>query len=162
MLPTSWRPDPRRLLPDDPGTYHGPTIALWFAAAYLTVLTVRSLIHLLAPDGGAESIATMDVDVEGGDNLIALFGQWGAIQLLLAAVLVTLVLRYRGLLPFVLAALLAEPVLRAVAGALKPIQTSGTAPGAALNELAIPVLALALWVSLCPGARTPSEQRVGR
>jgi hypothetical protein len=162
MLPTSWRPDPGRLLPADPTRYHGPAVALWFTALYLTVIIARSLVHLVAPDGGAESIATIDIGVEGGDNLVALFGQWGAIQLLLAGLLVVLVARYRGLVPLVLATLLVEPGLRALSGALKPIETTGTAPGAALNHLVIPVIAVALWLSLCPAEREPARPSVRR
>ena len=54
---------------------------------YLVVITVRSCIHLLSADGGAQSIATIDTNVAGGDNIIAVFGQWGATQLLLAVLL---------------------------------------------------------------------------
>ncbi len=72
---------------------------MWIIGVYLVLITVRSLIHLLSPDGGAESIATIDTSVEGGANIIAIFGQWGAIQLLLAALLWVLLLRYRGRLP---------------------------------------------------------------
>lgn len=145
-----WRPRLAALLPSDPHRSDGPNATWWFAAAYLTIATVRSLIHLLAPDGGAGTIATMDVGVEGGTNLVALFGQWGAVQLLLAALLWVLLLRYRGLVPLILLAFLVEPALRALSGHLKPIETLGTAPGAVMNDLVVPVLAVMLWWSLCP------------
>jgi hypothetical protein len=145
-----WRPRPGALLPKAPHRFEGPTPTWWFAVAYLAVLTVRSLIHLLAPDGGAGTIATIDVGVEGGTNLVALFGQWGAIQLLLALLLWVLLLRYRGLVPLVLLVFLVEPALRAASGRLKPIETLGSAPGAVMNELVVPVLAVMLWWSLCP------------
>ena len=116
---------------------------------YLVVVTVRSLIHLFAPDGGAGSIATVDITVEGGSNVVALFGQWGAIQLLLAALLWTLLLRYRGFVPLILLVFTVEPLLRDVAARLKPIETLGTAPGAALNWAFVPVLGAMLWWSLC-------------
>jgi hypothetical protein len=149
LLPTSWRPVPSRLLPDDPGTYRGPMAVFWVTAVYLAVITVRSLIHLFSADGGAQSIATIDTDVEGGHNIIAIFGQWGATQLLLAMLLWVLLLRYRGLLPLVLLVLAIEPVLRGLSGRLKPIETVGTAPGAALNWVVLPVLVVLLYLSLC-------------
>ena len=68
----------------------------------------------------------------------------------LALLLWVLLLRYRGLVPLVLLVFLVEPGLRELAGALKPLETLGTAPGAALNWAAVPVLAAALWLSLCP------------
>lgn len=116
---------------------------------WLVVITVRSLIHMLLPDGGAQSIATIDVAVAGGSNIVALFGQWGASQLLLALLLWSLLLRYRGLVPLVLAVFAAEPVLRGVAGHLKPVTTMGAAPGVELNWVVLPVLVLLLWMSLC-------------
>jgi len=152
LLPTSWRPRPAAFLPAAPTRYEGPTLAWWFAAAYLAIVTVRSVVHLLAPDGGAGSIATIDLSVAGGANIVALFGQWGAIQLLLALLLWVLLLRYRGLVPLVLLVFLVEPGLRDLAGQLKPIETVGTAPGAALNWAFVPVVGAMLWLSLCPAA----------
>jgi len=128
----------------------GPAFTWWLALVYLLVVTVRSLIHVFAADGGASSIATIDTSVEGGANIIALFGQWGAIQLLLAFLLWVLLLRYRGLTPLVLAVFALEPVLRGLAGHLKPIETIGTAPGAALNWVVLPIMLVSLWLSLCP------------
>ena len=154
FLPSSLRPSPAALLPADPAAYDGPRLAVWGAVAWLCVITLRSFIHLLAPDGGAHSIATIDVAVAGGPNIVALFGQWGAIQLLLAGLLWVLVLRWRGLVPLTLAVFVAEPCLRGLAGHLKPITTMGTAPGAALNWMVLPVLAVLLWLSLCPARRT--------
>ena len=136
------------LLPSDARDYKGPQFARWAAMAFLVIVTVRSLIHVLAPDGGAESIATIDTTVEGGSNIIAIFGQWGAIQLLLAAVLWVLLLRYRGLTPLVLLVFVLEPLLRGLAGSLKPIETVGTAPGAALNWVVVPVMVVLLILSL--------------
>lgn len=149
-----------RLLPDDATDYRGPRFVWWVTAAFLVVLTARSLVHVLAPDGGAESIATVDTSVEGGANIIAIFGQWGAIQLLLVALMWVLLVRYRGLTPLVLLVLLLEPFLRALAAQLKPIETVGSAPGEVLNWAAVPVLALLLLLSLrdASGARRPDAR----
>ncbi len=150
MLPRSFGPDLSRLLPPDPQNYHGPLLAVWLLGAYLVIIVARSLVHVFAPDGGAGSIATIDLDVEGGGNIVAMFGQWGAMQLLLAVVLIILVVRYRGLVPFAALALGVEPLLRMLSGTLKPIETLGTAPGAALNELMGFSMLLVLWLALCP------------
>jgi hypothetical protein len=136
------------LLPSDARDYKGPQFVRWAAMVFLVIITVRSLIHVLAPDGGAESIATIDTTVDGGSNIIAIFGQWGAIQLLLAALLWVLLLRYRGLTPLVLLVFLLEPLLRGLAGFLKPIEAAGTPPGAALNWVVVPVILLLLILSL--------------
>jgi len=115
------------------------------------MITARSLIHLFLPDGGASTIATIDINVAGGQNIVGLFGQWGAIQLLLAGVLWMLLISIPGLVPLIIATLLCEPFLRGLSGHLKPIETVGVAPGAALNWASVPILLaglyLALWVS---------------
>lgn len=136
------------LLPSDARDYRGPQFVRWAALAYLVVVTVRSLIHVFAPDGGAGSIASIDTSGADGSNIIAIFGQWGAIQLLLAAVLWVLLLRYRGLTPLVLLVFLVEPLLRALAGSLKPIESMGTPPGASLNWVVVPIMAVLLILSL--------------
>jgi hypothetical protein len=113
---------------------------------------------MLAPDGGAQSIATIDVSVAGGANIIAIFGQWGAIQLLLAVLLWVLLLRYRGLVPLVLLVFILEPPLRALAGHLKPVVTEGVAPGAALNWAVVPILVAVFLLSLCPAQRQSTSE----
>ena len=42
--------------------------------------TYKSPHPHVAPDGGAYSIAGLDIHVAGGTNLIAIFSQWGAIS----------------------------------------------------------------------------------
>ncbi|MFN7984083.1 MAG: hypothetical protein U0Q11_19725 [Vicinamibacterales bacterium] len=149
-LPATLRPDWSQFLPSDACAYRGPMLPFWFAVLFLVVITIRSGIHLFAPDGGAHSIATIDTSVAGGPNIVAVFGQWGAIQLVLALLLWVLLLRYRGLTPLVLLVFTLEPFARGLSGHLKPLVTVGTAPGAALNWVVVPVLASMLWLSLCP------------
>lgn len=149
LFPTSWMPRPAGLLPSDPTRYDGPAIARWITTALLVVITIRSLVHLFSPDGGAHSIATIDTSVAGGNNIVAIFGQWGASQLLLVGALWVLLLRYRGLIPFILSVLLLEPFLRGLSGHIKPIATIATAPGAALNWYTVPVVAVTLYLALC-------------
>ena len=151
ILPVSWVPKTAQLLPRDPGIYVGPGLPYGVAILILLVITARSLIHVFLPDGGAHSIATIDISVAGGPNIIGLFGQWGAIQLLLAGLLWVLLIRYPGTLPLVLCVFAAEPLLRSLAGYLKPIETVGTAPGSAFNYALMPIVLTALYLALCPG-----------
>lgn len=153
LLPTSWIPRPSGVLPSDPTRYCGPAVAYWITTILLVVITARSLVHLFSRDGGAHTIATIDTSVAGGDNIVAIFGQWGASQLLLVGALWVLLFRYRGLVPFILCVLLLEPFLRAISGYLKPIVTLGAAPGAALNWFVVPVVAATLYLALCTAER---------
>lgn len=151
----SRRLDVGRLLPVDAARYTGLPFALWGLGLYDILWTGRSLVHMLAPDGGAQSIATIDTDVAGGDNIIALFGQWGAVQLLLAAIVWVVVWRYRGLVPLMLLVVLVEPMLRIGVGQLKPLTAVGTPPGAVADYVVLPLLAVLLLASLT-GRRTSS------
>ena len=151
ILPVSWLPRTTQLLPRDPGVYLGPGLPYAMAILILLGITARSLIHVFLPDGGAQVIATIDTSVAGGSNIIGVFGQWGAIQLLLAGLLWVLLIRYPGTLPLVLCVFAAEPLLRSLAGYLKPIETVGTAPGSAFNYALTPIVLTGLYLALCPG-----------
>ena len=150
LFPTSLAPNMAELLPMQPLRFRGPMLASVATMLYLTLITVRSLLHVFLPDGGAQSIATIDTSGANGANIIALFGQWGAIQLLLAALLWVLILRYRGFIPLALPVCALEPFARGLAGHLKPVVTVANAPGATLNWMVAPVLLLLFWLSLCP------------
>lgn len=81
-------------------------------------------------------------------SIVAIFGQRGASQLLLVGALWVLLLRYRGLVPFILCVLLLEPFLRSISDHLKPVLALGIAPGAALNGFMVPVVAVILYLAL--------------
>jgi hypothetical protein len=82
--------DINKVFPIDPSIYEGFLFVRIVTALLLFVVVVRSCIHLFAADGGAERIAGIDTSVEGGKNIIAMFHQWGAIQLILAVLLYVL------------------------------------------------------------------------
>jgi hypothetical protein len=146
-----------RLLPPKLNDYRGSRWVVVAMGIYAGLLTVRSLIHMFAPDGGANSIATIDISVEGGDNIVGLFAQWGALQLMLACMVWVVVLRLRVLVPLMAIFLFFEPILRAAMGALKPITTDGTAPGAALNDFALIPLGVLLVLSITTSRTTTAD-----
>ena len=121
------------ILPKDPSSYKGHKSIRIVTAFFLLVVLVRSCIHLFASDGGAKSIAGIDTSVEGGENIIAIFHQWGAIQLILAALLLLLFFRYPGFTPLILLTLAIDPIMRAISGQIAPLTSEGTPPGEALN-----------------------------
>ena len=47
-------------------------------------MVVRSCTHIFSSDGGAGSIAGMDLTVAGADGIIFAFALWGSSQLLFA------------------------------------------------------------------------------
>ena len=140
--------DIKELLPKNPTKFEGFRAIRIVTAIYLLVMVVRSCIHLFAADGGAQSIAGIDTSVEGGNNIIAIFHQWGAIQLILAVLLFVLFFRYPGFTPLILLTLALDPVMRFIAGQMMSVTSTGTPPGEALNAAAFYLLALLFIASL--------------
>jgi hypothetical protein len=140
--------DVGKVLPEDPGLYEGPQIIRVALFLILLIMVARSCIHLFSSDGGAERIAGVDTSVEGGNNIIAMFHQWGAIQLLLAAVLVVQFFRYPGFTPLILLTVALDPVLRFVASRRMSVTSTRTPPGAALNGIAFVGLTLLFVASM--------------
>jgi hypothetical protein len=140
--------DIKKLLPNNPTKFEGFRAVRIVTAIYLLVMVVRSCIHLFAADGGAQSIAGIDTSVEGGNNIIAIFHQWGAIQLILAVLLFVLFFRYPGFTPLILLTLTLDPVMRFIAGQMMSLTTTGIPPGEALNAASFYLLALLFIASL--------------
>jgi membrane protease YdiL (CAAX protease family) len=136
------------ILPKDPSSYKGHKSIRIVTAFFLLVVLVRSCIHLFASDGGAKSIAGIDISVAGGENIIAIFHQWGAIQLILAALLLLLFFRYPGFTPLIVLTLAIDPIMRAISGQIAPLTSEGTPPGEALNWPAFFTLVLLFVASL--------------
>jgi hypothetical protein len=140
--------DIKKVFPKDPSKFEGFRLVRLIAVLYMFVMVFRSCIHLFAADGGAQSIAGIDTSVEGGDNIIAIFHQWGAIQLILAVLLLALFFRYPGLTPLVLLTLALDPVTRFIAGQMMSVTATGTPPGEALNGVAFYLLLILFIFSL--------------
>lgn len=122
-------------------TYSGSMLAFYVFIMLTVMTTFRSLAHILLPDGGAESIASIDVDVEGGDAIVAMFAYWGLSQLILAVLYILSIVRYKSLIPLMYLTMVVEYTLRFVIGLAKPMEHSGTAPGEVANVV-LPLLTL--------------------
>jgi hypothetical protein len=111
------------------------------------VSTIRSFIHLLAPDGGAGSIAGMDLSA-GAPGIIFAFGLWGSAQLIYAVIQLVVAFRYRALIPFMYVLLMLETLLRELVGHMKPAPFAHRPPGAIGDYVVLPLAALMLVLSL--------------
>jgi len=140
------RPHPRRLVPDDARRYDGPPSAFVALVVINAIGSLRSLIHILAPDSGAGAIAAMRTDGDAGRNVVALLAQWGGSQLLESVIVWVVVRRYRGLVPLMLGVILLEQVLRMLIGRRKPVTSVHTPPGVVGTRVLLPLAAaLVVW-----------------
>lgn len=115
----------------------------------ITLFTIaRSCIHIFAPDGGAGSIAGIDVSVAGGSNVVSMFAFWGLSQLLIGFVYLVVYFRYKSLIPFMYLLILLEYSGRIVLGYIKPLVVTHTPPGAIGDYVLLPLAVLMLILSL--------------
>jgi hypothetical protein len=129
-------------------TVRGSRIPLYLLILTASIGTVRSCIHIFSADGGAGSIAGMDLSA-GASAILFAFALWGSEQLIYAILQWVVILRYRSLVPLMWAVQLLEVLGRMLVGSLKPITFAHTPPGAYGNYifliLSVLMLALALW-----------------
>ena len=127
-------------------TIRGTKLPLYFFILVAVISTVRSCIHIFSHDGGAGSIAGMNLDVSGANEIIFAFALWGAEQLIYALIQWIVILRYRSLLPLMWGVQLLETLGRLLVG---NITFAHTPPGAYQNYiylvLSAAMLSLSLW-----------------
>lgn len=92
-------------------SFRGPAGVVACFAIITAMTIVRSLIHILVGDGGAQSIASIPLDTYAAPaaaTVVFMFAVWGLLQLLLGLVYLVVLVRYRGLIPLMLLLVAAE------------------------------------------------------
>ena len=140
-------------------TIRGTKIPFYIFTLYAIVSTVRSCIHLLSSDGGAGTIAGMDLSVAGADGIIFAFALWGSSQLLFAMIQLLAVIRYRSLIPLMWLMLALEILLRELVGKMKPVTFAHTPPGAIGNQIIRPLAVVMVVWSLWSGSKKTETTR---
>ena len=131
--------------------YEGRKTALYLFYLFTIMTVIRSLIHIFAPDGGAQSIATIPLSsysAEAADVVIHIFAEWGLTQLLFGILYAIVLWKYKSLIPLMYLFILTEYTGRLFLTLYKPIILEGTAPGGIINYILIPVALLMLVLSL--------------
>jgi hypothetical protein len=137
------------ILPENANNnYQGSRIAPVVFLLIALVGIVRSCIHLLAPDGGAGTIAGMDLSVAGAQGIIFAFSLWGSAQLLYAFMQLVVYFKYKTLIPLMYILIIVETLLRVLVGYIKPVHFAHTPPGAYGNYIILPLAILMLFLSL--------------
>lgn len=113
---------------------------IFFILSSITI--IRSLIHILSADGGANSIAGIPLNLyssEASQTIIFMFAMWGISQLMIGIFYMYVLFIKPNLVPLMLLSLTLEYTLRILIGQIKPIVTTHTAPGAYANYIMIPL-----------------------
>jgi hypothetical protein len=78
------------------------TVSGWFLALAALLEIVAGCIHYFLPDGGAGTIAHIDLTTRR-ETIVAVFAWFGALQIASGALVLVIALRYRALVPLGLA-----------------------------------------------------------
>jgi len=101
------------LPPSTNDAYSGSLRSAYFLTLFSVLTIVPGCIHTFAPDGGAGSIAGLDLS-QNGRVIIALFAWAGATQIAFGLASLIVSLRYRSLVPLLLALAIVERSLHAL------------------------------------------------
>lgn len=132
--------------------YKGHPLAKWVFAALTLITLGRSLVHMFAEDGGAQSIASISLDAfsaGGANTVITVFGLWGLSQLIIGLIFAIALWRYQSLIPLMYLFFSFEYLMRLLAFLYTPgLEKLDTAPGEIGNVIFLPLGLVMLWLSL--------------
>jgi hypothetical protein len=130
------------------GDYKGSKVAYWTFVVLSIVSMGRSCIHLFSADGGAGSIAGIDLSLGGAESIIFAFALWGLSQVIYAFIQLLVAFRYKNLIPLMYIILIFETLGRMFVGFIKPPVLLHAAPGGIANYFILPLAILMLVLSL--------------
>lgn len=141
------------LPPSTNGSYRGSLAAARLLTVFSILTIVPGCIHTFAADGGAGSIAGIDLN-QNGRVVVAIFAWAGATQIAFGLVMLLVSLRYRSFVPLVYALTLLERSIHMLNAWVLKGSTGGHHPPEHYAVIvALPLLATALACSL----RDPGE-----
>lgn len=137
-------------------TVRGAKLPVYVFTLIAVVSAVRSCLHLLTADGGAGSVAGLDLEVAGAQGIVFAFALWGSAQLITAVVQLLVIIRYQALVPFMYLLLIFEMLLRMLVGRTRSVTFAHTPPGAVGNWVLLPFAAMMLALSVWSAYRDTS------
>ena len=133
-------------------TYRGSRIALWllgFLVLIKSVIGVNSIINGAEVMTKADGLALNTFPAAATQNLIALWALLGLAHVVMAALGLLVLLRYRGMVPLMFALLLLQHAGGRLVGYFHPIVRTGAPPAFIVNLVLLTSiivgLALSLW-----------------
>ena len=138
-----------RLLPSSTNAeYSGSMLSAYFLSLFSVLTIVPGCIHSFAPDGGAGSIAGIDLS-QNGRVIIAVFAWAGATQIAFGLATLIVSVRYRNLVPLMLGLAIVERTLHALnAWVIKSAEATHHPPEHYAVLVGLPLLLGALVLSL--------------
>jgi hypothetical protein len=145
------------LPPSTNADYRGSRYAAWFLAFYGIIWIVPGVIHYFLPDGGAGTIAGLDLS-HNPTMIFGMFAWAGATQIAHGTVTLIIALRYRTLVPLFLLVCLIERLLLSWSGWVTHVPVNGHHPPGHYGSLAsLPVIMIFLGLALRRLSPRPPE-----
>lgn len=140
--------------------YQGHYLALLLLLLYTAKSLFSGAIHMFAPDGGAQSIASVALDQfgdGGAESVITMFGLWGMEQVIIGLISVVILLRYRSLIPMMCMFYVLEYAGRYTAKFYTPgLVTAHAPPGLVGDYVLVPLTVLMFLLAVY----RPKKKRV--
>lgn len=139
------------LPPRADNAYRGHKSALWLFGLVVLVKTGiggGTLFNGRMAATNADGIPLDTFGSAGAQAFVSIFAAWGLSQLMLSAVALLVLLRYRSLVPFMFTVLLFEHVVRRVIFLVLPMPRLGSPPGFWINVALLGLMAVGLMLSL--------------
>jgi hypothetical protein len=128
--------------------YSGSMVSAYFLTLFSVLTIVPGCIHTFAPDGGAGTIAGLDLS-QNGRVIIAIFAWAGATQIAFGLAALIVSLRYRNLVPLMLGLAIVERTLHALnAWVIKSAGTGHHPPEHYAVLVGLPLLVASFVLSL--------------
>ncbi len=138
---------PRRI----DNTYHGHKLALWLFGVLVLLKIAISLNSIFDGHDVAMSADGIPLDTftpAGAQAVVSAFAAWGLAQLAICLLCVSVLARYRAMLPLMFALLLLEHLGRRLLFRVMPIATTGAPPGFYVNLVLAVLTVVGLALSL--------------
>lgn len=130
------------------GSYRGSPASPWFLALYGLAELVPGLIHYLFSDGGARTIAGLDLGTHE-HVIVGVFAWMGSLQIAHGLGILAVAIRYRSLVPLFLSLALLERLLMTVAAWVTKAGPTGHHPPEHYASLLVcPLLAFFLALAV--------------
>jgi hypothetical protein len=134
--------------------FQGHRAALWLLGLFIAlkfVMSVNSIFNTAAVAQGADGIPLDTFAPEAARAVLLLFALLALGQLMLAVTALTVLVRYRALVPFIYALLLAEQIARRfIVETYAVTRTATSSAGFYVNYGLLALLAIGLVLSLVP------------
>ena len=153
-----------RLLPQRvDNTYRGHKLALWLFGAVVLMklaMSLNSIFNGYVVASSADGIPLGTFPSSAARTVIALFAIWGLAHLMICLLCILVLVRYRSMVPLMLALLLLEHLSRKLILQFLPIVRTGTPPGFLINFMLLALMIAGLALSLLRSRSNRSVQEL--